>query len=96
MTLDLRRFDILFGVLDVKNESGMLLSWSTCASGLKKLPQLACELKTLQLAPKLSYNPDLDQVGYLLRPITDLDVCLSPFFGQTPRGEFFRFGTSMS
>lgn len=50
---------------------------------------------TLQLGPKLSYNLDLDQVVYLLRPITDLDVCLSLFFCQTPRGEFFRFGTSM-
>lgn len=50
---------------------------------------------TLQLGPKLSYNLDLDQVVYLLSTITDLDVCLSLFFCQTPRGEFFRFGTSM-
>lgn len=96
MTLDLRRLGILFGVLDVKNESGMFLSWSTRAFGLEKLIQSACE----RPQKRIHYILDLGQVVYLLRPIADLDVCLTVFLPNASRRilqiwnkyELIRFG----
>lgn len=62
--MELRRLGILFGVLDVKSESGMLLSWSTRASGLVKLIQSACEHPKRRIHFSWVQNfATVDQVG---------------------------------
>lgn len=73
------------GVLDVKGESGMLLSCCTPASVLQKLIPSACwrskkKKNTLQSGPKWSYNLDLDQVACLFRVYHRLGrLCLTRF-----------------
>lgn len=85
------------GILDGKIESGMLLSWSTHASGLWKLIQSACGcpkntlLVGSKIVPQSRCGP-----GWVFITAYDRPGGLLLFFWQAPWGEFSRFGTSRS